>query len=102
MPSERFIKLFEDKQQKFIQVALEEFGNNSYASASISQIAKNLQIAKTNVYHYFENKKDLYFYLLESIKASRLELVNRCVHYAFGYLLMVSGSFFYVLHAELT
>lgn len=65
MPKQTFINLSEEKQDKFIRAALEEFAFNNYQSASISKIVKKLGIAKGSVYQYFENKKELYFYLIE-------------------------------------
>jgi len=57
-------------------VALEEFALNDYDHASITKIVKILEIAKGSVYQYFENKKDLYGYLLENANRTRLEYVK--------------------------
>lgn len=71
MPSNTFARLKADKKEQFIQLALEEFALNGYESASITQIVKRLEIAKGSVYQYFENKKDLFFYLIEYVNQQK-------------------------------
>ncbi|GLP95698.1 TetR/AcrR family transcriptional regulator [Paraferrimonas sedimenticola] len=87
MPKARFFNLSPQRQNQFIDVALEEFGSQSYDLASIVQIAKALGIAKSNVYHYFENKKDLYFYLIDKVSGARQAMMH-------DYLEREEGEFF--------
>lgn len=56
-------KMDPEKRLAFINAALTEFGNNSYAKASTNVIVKNAGISKGLLYHYFKNKKELYEYL---------------------------------------
>lgn len=79
MPTQRFFNLPESKRQAFIDAALEEFGTNSYDSASVSKIVKNLKIAKGSVYQYFENKKEIYFYLIDYIREERIALIEQAI-----------------------
>jgi len=65
MPLQTFLNLPENRQQEILNVAFEEFALNEYKVASISHIVKKLKIAKGSIYRYFENKKDLYFYLIK-------------------------------------
>lgn len=65
MPKQTFLNLSAEKQETFIKAALAEFAVNDFQKASISKIVKQLKIAKGSVYQYFENKKDLYLYLIE-------------------------------------
>ncbi len=65
MPKKTFHKLKDEKRERFIQVALEEFANHYYENASISRIVEKMGIAKGSFYQYFEDKKDLYLYLNE-------------------------------------
>lgn len=76
MPKPTFLNLPKNKRDKFLSVALEEFALNDYDHASITRIVKVLAIAKGSVYQYFENKKDLYFYLLEQATKRRQEYVK--------------------------
>ncbi|MCB8926870.1 MAG: TetR/AcrR family transcriptional regulator [Ardenticatenaceae bacterium] len=64
MPKETFFNLPEDKRQRIIELALAEFAENDYDTASISRIVAQAGIAKGSFYQYFENKEDLYAYLL--------------------------------------
>lgn len=76
MPKPTFINLSKAKKDKFLLVALEEFAMNDYDHASITRIVKLLTIAKGSVYQYFENKKDLYLYLLDLATRKRLDYVK--------------------------
>lgn len=65
MPKQTFLNLPEEKRRAFIKIALEEFANNDYNSASVSKIVEKAGIAKGSVYQYFEDKQDLFLYLLD-------------------------------------
>ena len=60
-----FLNLAETKKQALLDACFEEFALNNYDKASITHIVKKLGIAKGSIYQYFENKKDLYFYLID-------------------------------------
>ncbi|MBK6952162.1 MAG: TetR/AcrR family transcriptional regulator [Crocinitomicaceae bacterium] len=80
MPKETFIKLSEEKKTRFLNAALTEFAANNFDVASITQIVKNLGIAKGSVYQYFEDKLDLWLYLkthCEMVKFSYIQNLNR-------------------------
>jgi len=64
MPKETFFNLPNEKRQRIIDLALAEFAQNDYDTASISRIVAQAGIAKGSFYQYFENKEDLYTYLL--------------------------------------
>ncbi len=64
MPKTTFANLPEAKRQAITTIALEEFAANPYQAVSISRIVARAQIAKGSFYQYFEDKKDLYFHLL--------------------------------------
>jgi AcrR family transcriptional regulator len=76
MPSPTFFKLPEAKRNRFVAVAVDEFASAGYEKASISKMVKKLRIAKGSVYQYFENKKELYFYLMEIAQAKRYEYMR--------------------------
>lgn len=76
MPSATFNKLSGSKREKFLKVAMEEFASAGYEKASVTQMVKKLKIAKGSVYQYFENKKELYFYLLDLAQARRQEYLK--------------------------
>ena len=65
MPKQTFFNLAEEKRQTILKLAIDEFADNDYKTASISRIVSKAGIAKGSFYQYFEDKKDLYLYLLE-------------------------------------
>lgn len=65
MPKQTFLNLPEEKRQAFIAIALDEFANSDYNSASVSKIVEKAGIAKGSLYQYFEDKQDLFLYLLD-------------------------------------
>ncbi|MEM6613252.1 MAG: TetR/AcrR family transcriptional regulator [Cyanobacteria bacterium P01_C01_bin.72] len=65
MPSQTFFNLSKIKQQNITDAAIAEFANHSYESASISAIVKHAKIAKGSFYQYFQDKQDLYLYLVD-------------------------------------
>lgn len=65
VPKQTFYNLSEEKRQNFINTALEEFALYDYNSASLNRIVDLAGIAKGSIYQYFENKRDLYQYLVE-------------------------------------
>jgi TetR/AcrR family transcriptional regulator len=73
MPTTTFLNLPDDKRQRFIELALEEFANNDYKTASISRVVVRAGIAKGSLYQYFSDKKDLYFYLLSLASQKKQE-----------------------------
>lgn len=76
MPKDTFLNLDPEKRERFIQAAFKEFCLNDFRQASISQIVKDLGIAKGSVYQYFENKADLYLYLYELAQLKKAQYVQ--------------------------
>ncbi|MCJ2544109.1 TetR/AcrR family transcriptional regulator [Thermostichus vulcanus] len=65
MPNPTFFNLPEQKRLSVIHVALKEFAQHGYANASLTRIVEQAGIAKGSIYQYFQDKQDLYLYLLE-------------------------------------
>jgi AcrR family transcriptional regulator len=76
MPLPTFINLPEEKRQKIIACAIEEFAQQDYNSASISKVVSRAGIAKGSLYQYFTDKSDLYHYLLELAAQKKTELLS--------------------------
>lgn len=72
MPSQTFLNLPDQKRQHITQLALAEFASHDYDSASITNLVKQAKIAKGSFYQYFEDKKDLYLYLVEMATQEKL------------------------------
>lgn len=77
MPLKTFLNLTDEKQKEIINVCMYEFSHYDFNSASLSRIVDKLNIAKGSFYRYFENKKDLYFYLMEFSKDLTSECGNK-------------------------
>ncbi|MCC6167843.1 MAG: TetR/AcrR family transcriptional regulator [Caldilineaceae bacterium] len=76
MPKETFFNLPDEKRERITAVAIEEFGHNEYADVSISRIVAKAGIAKGSFYQYFEDKEDLYAYLLDLIMEKKKEFFS--------------------------
>lgn len=60
-----FENLDYDKQKRIIDAALKEFREKGFDQASTNQIVKEAGIGKGMLFYYFNNKKELYSYLIE-------------------------------------
>ena len=76
MPSETFKNLDENKKQRLIKAAIEEFSRVSFSEASINNIINNANISRGSFYMYFENKDDLFKYILNFHKQKFNELIK--------------------------
>ena len=63
MNLEKFQNLDEEKKQRIIKAAIEEFVENGYIGASTNNIVKNAEISKGSLFNYFDNKEKLFIYL---------------------------------------
>lgn len=61
----KFLNLDEEKQDRIINAALKEFAQKGYDNASTNEIVKEAGISKGLLFHYFQNKKQLYFFLFD-------------------------------------
>lgn len=62
-PKQTFFNLPEDKQQRVLEAAVQEFSERGYQQASINTMVSRLQIAKGSIYQYFDNKKGLFLFI---------------------------------------
>lgn len=76
MPKDTFFNLPDDKRSLICDVAVEEFAEYSYDQASVNRIVAKAGIAKGSFYQYFEDKQDLYFYVLQVIGEKKLEYMS--------------------------
>ncbi|HAQ06473.1 MAG TPA: TetR family transcriptional regulator [Bacillus bacterium] len=61
--SSKFFSLNQEKQERILNAALKEFAQKGYENASTNEIVKSAGISKGLLFHYFNNKKELYFFL---------------------------------------
>ncbi|WP_082684145.1 TetR/AcrR family transcriptional regulator [Lentibacillus amyloliquefaciens] len=60
-----FNNLESEKQELIINAAIKEFVKRGFEKASTNEIVKEARISKGSLFNYFNNKKDLYIYLIE-------------------------------------
>jgi AcrR family transcriptional regulator len=64
LPKSTFLGLPPERRDRLVREAIVEFADRTYAEASLSQIALRARIPKGSFYQYFEDKLDLYRWLL--------------------------------------
>ncbi len=73
MPKQTFLNLPEEKRETIMNAAVEEFAEYGLENASTNRIVKNSGIAKGSFYQYFEDKQDVFMYLLSDIEQKEME-----------------------------
>lgn len=61
----KFLNLDKEKQDRIINAAIKEFAQKGYDKASTNEIVKEAGISKGLLFHYFQNKNQLYIFLYE-------------------------------------
>jgi TetR/AcrR family transcriptional regulator len=77
MPKPTFLHLSAAKRETIIALASAEFAAHPYALASLSRVVERAGIAKGSIYQYFENKQDLYLFILEQAVQQQLALLQQ-------------------------
>jgi AcrR family transcriptional regulator len=67
MPKQTFFHLSKDKQDTLVQAAKQEFSRAPLHEASIANIIKSAGIPRGSFYQYFEDKDDIFYYLLNQL-----------------------------------
>lgn len=93
MPKQTFFNLPEDKRKKVTEAALNEFASRPYGKASLSKIVANAGISKGSMYQYFEDKKDLFLYLVDLAFKEKLAYIEQEVDH--------TGEFFTVFEQSM-
>ncbi|MFD2507517.1 TetR/AcrR family transcriptional regulator [Halalkalibacter alkalisediminis] len=55
-----------EKQERIINAAIKEFVKSGFERASTNEIVREAGISKGSLFNYFNNKKDLYTFLIEN------------------------------------
>ncbi|MFO7881332.1 MAG: TetR/AcrR family transcriptional regulator [Kosmotogaceae bacterium] len=76
MPKETFFNLSEEKGKRVIDAAIDEFADYGYSRARINEIVRKAAIPKGSFYQYFENKKDLFKYVVDLIYEKKMKLMS--------------------------
>lgn len=73
MPKSTFYNLSDEKKDRIFNAALKEFSTRAFSQASLNHIIKNAGIPKGSFYQYFDNKEDLYLYMIEVVSKEMTE-----------------------------
>ena len=66
MPTNTFFNLPAEKKHKILKAANKEFARVPLEQASIKNIVEDAELARGSFYQYFENKQDLFEYIMTS------------------------------------
>lgn len=80
--NEIFKNIDEEKRDRIINSAFEEFSKNGFEKASTNVIVKNAGISKGSLFHYFENKQELYEKLEEFMMVTATDAVKNNVDWS--------------------
>src|SRR5574342_213283 len=61
----KFHNLDKEKQDRIINAAIKEFAEKGYDRASTNEIVKEAGISKGLLFHYFQNKKQLFLFVFD-------------------------------------
>lgn len=67
MPKPLFFAIEANKRERIIIASQKEFSSHLYYEASINQIIQEAGISRGSFYKYFEDKDDLYFYIIKQV-----------------------------------
>lgn len=65
MPKSTFYRLPDEKKKRILEAAKQEFLRVPYQEASINKIIKTAEIPRGSFYQYFEDKQDIFTYVLD-------------------------------------
>jgi len=76
LPKETFYNLADDKKRRIFYAAVCEFSSKRFSEASINSIVKAALIPRGSFYQYFNNKEDIYLYMLNEIGKEKLSVMG--------------------------
>ncbi|TCL58849.1 TetR family transcriptional regulator [Kineothrix alysoides] len=77
MPKRTFNRLDDDKKEKVMRAAIEEFQAHGFENAKIESIAQNAGVAKGSIYQYFDDKKALFLYSVTWAIENFMKMIDR-------------------------
>lgn len=80
MPTNTFFNLPEEKKQKILKAANKEFARVPAEQASIKNIVEDAEIARGSFYQYFEDKEDLFEYMMTLKVGNMHQNLMKIVH----------------------
>lgn len=92
MPKDTFHNLPEEKKKRIVESAVAEFVDFSFDQASTNRIIELSGISKGSFYQYFDDKKDLYKYVIKLLGEEKMKYVTPVLLNPFNH------QFFEVIH----
>lgn len=75
--NDKFFSLPKTKQEAIINAGFRVFSENSYKKSPMSEIAAAAGISKSLLFHYFYNKRELYFFLWNQCMKATTEALEK-------------------------
>lgn len=98
MPTATFLHLPEDKQSRLMEAASREFSGKPFNEASINKIIQEAGIPRGSFYMYFQDKEDLFRYLVHGYVEQLLMVLEEALLREQGDVFAAMGVLFdYVL-----
>lgn len=76
MPKQTFFNLDNEKRERIIDAAIDEFSTTSYDHANLQNIVRQSKIPRGSLYQYFDDKFDLYSYIFEIVKERKMTYLS--------------------------
>ena len=76
MPTQTYFNLSKSKRDRVRTAALKEFADYPYHKASVTRIINRADIASGSFYQYFEDKKDLYQYIIDYCSEKKMDYMK--------------------------
>lgn len=103
MPTERFLRLPDEKKTAILRAAVDEFSRVPFDKVSINQIIKNAEISRGSFYTYFEDKMDVLRYIFQDTKRQYQDFCRKSLVDNDGdFWKMVEDVFHQVIYKEYT
>jgi len=77
MPKDTFYRLKDEKKQRIFAAAVKEFASRKFSEASLNQIVKAAEIPWGSFYQYFDDKEDLYCYVIKEISRVKWDALEQ-------------------------
>lgn len=89
--NESFRKISEEKQNKIIEAALNEFALYGYSEANINKIAERANISVGSLYKYFNDKQNLYQTIVNHSTDTLREVLGEIVNENDDFFVIIEG-----------
>lgn len=76
IPTQTYFNLTEEKQNRIIEAAINEFSIRRFQEAKVSNIIKEAKIPRGSFYQYFEDKLDIYKHVFTIIGNKKMDYMT--------------------------